>query len=213
MKILLLEHRPMTNYEAVLQHLNIDYTLSLDYSNEYDGLLIPGGWDVDPSYYHQENVSCGTIEKELDQKQIEAIQYFIEKKKPILGICRGHQILNVALGGSLIQDIQSDIEHRWQNPKDSYHFSNNTSGFMKELFGDRCYINSSHHQAVQQVATGFEVISTSDDGIIEAMQHKSLPILTVQFHPERLCLAFANEQTIDGLEVFRYFFNHYFKEK
>lgn len=211
MKILLLEEKPMTNYEAVLKHLGVDYTLSTDYSDEYDGLLVPGGVDVNPKYYGESNTECMSIDEQLDAKQLAAIQYFIEKKKPIFGICRGHQIINVALGGSLIQDIKSNIEHRWKNPGDSIHTTNNTSGFMKQLYGDNCVINSSHHQAIKAPAEGFEVISTSDDGIVEALEHTTLPIMTVQFHPERLCLAFANEETIDGLKLFEYFFEHYFK--
>lgn len=209
MKILILEDRPMPNYQKVLEHLQIDYTNSTTYCKEYDGLLIPGGVDVNPLYYQQENLHCQLIEDELDQKQLSVISQFIAEKKPILGICRGHQIVNVALGGSLIQDISSAIIHPGSFDHDSYHTIRN-AGFMRELYGSCCLVNSSHHQAVEKVAEGFEVVSTSDDGIIEAMQHKSLPILTVQFHPERMTLDFQKAELADGIQVFQYFFQHYF---
>ncbi len=211
MKILILEEKPMPNYEKVLQFLNIDYTVSTEYSDQYDGLLVPGGVDVNPKYYGEENVACYMVNDSLDEKQLPVIKKFIENKKPIFGICRGHQIINVALGGSLIQNIESDIEHRWQNPNDSYHFSNNSDGFMKKIYGERCFVNSSHHQAIKKVGNGLKVISKADDGIVEAMQHTTLPIMTVQFHPERMCLEFAKDELADGLEIFRYFFQHYFK--
>lgn len=209
MKILLLgdNHERNKNYEEVLNNLNIDYELSLecDYKN-YDGLIVPGGIDVDPALYNQEkDETVKLFDRHFDDIQIKAIKYFVDNKKPILGICRGCQLLNVVFGGTLIQDIKTDIIHSLPEHQDAFHEINNNKGsYMYELYGQRCKINSLHHQAIDILGDGIEVVSKADDGIIEACRHKNLPIIMVQFHPERLALG-VGEDAADGYKLFKYF--------
>lgn len=209
MKILLLgdNHERNKNYEEVLNNLSIDYDLSLvcDF-DKYDGLIVPGGIDVDPALYNQEkDETVKMFDRHFDDVQIKAINYFVGSKKPILGICRGCQLLNVVFGGTLIQDIKTDIIHSLPEHKDAFHETNNVKGlFMHELYGERCRINSLHHQAIDILGEGIEIVSKADDGIIEACRHKTLPIIMVQFHPERLALNIGEEVT-DGYKLFNYF--------
>jgi putative glutamine amidotransferase len=134
-----------------------------------DGICLPGGYDVDPSYYHQPNLHSELIEAQIDRLDLDVIEIAQEKKIPIFGICRGLQIINVALGGSLIQDIPKDIlDH-------NISFKNKT----KEI-----EVNSYHHQAIDRLADGLTICAVSSDGIIEAIEGEN--ILAVQWHPERM---------------------------
>ena len=77
----------------------------------FDGMVLPGGADVDPVFYHRENIACGTLEPELDRLQLGALERFAPSGKPVLGICRGHQVLNVFFGGTLIQHLPVSVRH------------------------------------------------------------------------------------------------------
>lgn len=209
MKVLLLgdNHERNKHYEEVLTTLHVDYDLLLecDYS-QYDKLIVPGGIDVDPALYNQEkDITVQLVDREFDDKQIKAIEHFIKNKKPILGICRGCQLLNVVFGGTLIQDVKTNIVHSLPEHQDAFHEVNNIkNSYMYELYGERCKINSLHHQAIDALGKDIEIVSRSDDGIVEACRHSSLPIIMVQFHPERLALNIG-EEAIDGYKLFNYF--------
>jgi putative glutamine amidotransferase len=154
-----------------------------------DGICLPGGYDVDPSYYHQPNLQSEPVEAQIDQLDLDVIEIAQEMRIPIFGICRGLQIINVAMGGSLIQDIpQNIIDH-------NISFRNKTKNrghlvsIVKEsklfsLFGDETEVNSYHHQAIDQLGDGLTVCAVSSDGIIEAVE--GVNILAVQWHPERM---------------------------
>ncbi|MBP1530284.1 MAG: gamma-glutamyl-gamma-aminobutyrate hydrolase family protein [Erysipelotrichaceae bacterium] len=184
-----------------------DVTNRLCEIDEYDGLLLPGGADMDPSYYHEENKGSRDINKPLDELRLSFFRKFYEADKPILGICRGFQLINVALGGSLQQDIHTGIDHNYfgQN-RDAVHKATAKEGsFLYDLYGENLSINSSHHQAIGRLAEGLEVLARADDGIIEAVCSKEKKIYAVQFHPERMCFEHKREDTIDGSKIFRFF--------
>jgi len=148
------------------------------------GLLLSGGFDIDPEFYGQKaQTDSITYEPERDKWELALMCAFCARKKPVFGVCRGIQLLNVFFSGTLWQDIpsQTGIAHDKQ-----FHFVNATGGAVRDLFGDRFMVNSFHHQAVRAPGDGLEVTAKSDDGIIEAVEHRALPVMGVQWHPERM---------------------------
>jgi len=168
---------------------------------EYDGLLLPGGDDVDPSVYGRSNTDSHGVDTARDALELAAAAACFAANKPVLGVCRGAQVLAVAFGGTLLQDIPGHT--RAGNGCDMLHPSAAT-GLIASLCGPAPTVNSSHHQAAAAVPPGCELLQTTPDGIIEAFAHRTLPVLAVQWHPERLCGAFARPGTADGLAVFRW---------
>jgi putative glutamine amidotransferase len=154
-----------------------------------DGICLPGGMDVDPVYYHQINQKSIPIEPEIDQLDLDIIAIAHEKNIPIFGICRGLQILNVAMGGTLIQDVSPDkIDHTVSSKNKTKNLGHKVSlvrqSQLHSLFGDEIEVNSYHHQAIDRLADGLTVSAISIDGIIEAVEGRN--ILAVQWHPERM---------------------------
>lgn len=158
-----------------------------------DGMVFPGGEDVNPQWYGEETQPyCGGITDKRDTSDIYYIRAAVAAAKPILGICRGLQVINVALGGSLYQDIPSQVdeplEHRQTAPRDSatqFAVIDRTSHLGTLLGVDSVGINSFHHQAVKELADGLKITARACDGIVEAIEGCSGPsILAVQFHPE-----------------------------
>ena len=208
MKVLLAGRNTLDNYIKVIKYFDYDYDTLLNYdsSKDYDCLIIPGGVDVNPCRYNEKaSEKLGIVDDELDETQLEIIDRFVKEKKPILGICRGLQLLNVYFKGTLIQDIESKITHTQINRKDSYHSALNED-ILKELFGLKCIVNSSHHQAIKDLGKGLIVTSRSEeDGIIEGIRHTELPIIAVQWHPERMSFN-SKEGYADGLLLFKEIF-------
>ncbi len=163
-----------------------------------DGLLLTGGPDVDPARYGEAREARVTaIDPQRDEFEIRLIGEAVSKQVPTLGICRGLQVLNVALGGTLIQDLPSyasrTIEHTKTTPLCAIAHevwispSSKLASLMPEKMADAdsCAVNSRHHQAIKRLADGFEVTATAPDGIIEAIEHRTLPFcVAVQWHPE-----------------------------
>ncbi len=176
--------------------------LIAEYLRRADGLLLTGGDDVQPKIYSpdlgdQLSKTVGTVEPERDVLELHLIDEVFRQHKPLLAICRGHQILNVALGGDLIVDIPTQVpralNHRRMNAKgDKVHeVALTPDSLLAKVTGARTLgVNSTHHQAVGRVASLLRVTGKSPDGIVEAMELKNtglLPyLLAVQFHPERL---------------------------
>ena len=127
--------------------------------------------------------------------------------KPVLGICRGLQVINIYFGGDLIQDLGEKNEcHRRTGDQDKVHRSITKPGtWLEELYGTEYPTNSAHHQAVGTVGTGLETVSLSEDSVVEALVHTSLPVYSVQWHPERMCFANRRDDTVDGSRVIRFF--------
>lgn len=174
--------------------------------DDYDGLLLPGGADMDPAYYSESNKGSEGIDTDLDDFQLDMIDLFMRSGKPILGICRGHQVLNVFFGGSLIQDLPEKAVHKWLEHDDNVHCIRAEEGsILNSLYGEHFAVNSAHHQAVKVPGKGLRVTALSDDGIVEALEHESLPIFSTQYHPERMCYQKKRDDTVDGGPIFEYF--------
>ena len=131
----------------------------------------------------------------------------IDRNIPVLGICRGLQLLNVFFGGSLYQNIFcADIHRRFENCDRVHETILKPEGFLYEIYQkENPVANSAHHQAVKELGEGLVPVQYSKEGIIEAFYHKTMPVYAVQWHPERMCLANARADTEDGLKVFEYF--------
>lgn len=152
-----------------------------------DGLYLPGGGDIPPEYYGEKALpACGEPEEGRDALEFLLARAFLEAKKPIFGICRGLQLLNVLLGGTLWQDIPSQLG--MEHPDDSIHeVKTGENSVFRELFGERFQVNSYHHQGVKDLAPGLLPGAWDGSGrIVEAFSHKTLPIWAVQWHPERM---------------------------
>ena len=145
----------------------------------YDGLALPGGADIQPSLYGKKIAGAVRMDPKLDSVQMAVLGRFVKAKKPVLGICRGSQLLNVYFGGTLYQNIKN---HRGRNHKVKL-----TDGcWLSGLYGRQTTVNSSHHQAARKLGKGLEVIGKAPDGTVEAIVHSSLPVYGVQWHPEQM---------------------------
>ena len=176
----------------------------------YDGLIIPGGAHVHPSFYG-DSVRCNKhpFNKNLDRLEIALVQSFADAGKPILGLCRGAQVINVALGGTLKQDI--GMGHY----NDSNRQTTTVAGTaMRSLFGGSVATIHYHHQAVSRLAAGLTVTMVdARDGTVEAFSHTSLPIIGYQFHPDRMYLKTNPGIRYTGKLAIDYFFGICYAEK
>lgn len=166
--------------------------------NVLDGLLLSGGYDVDPLTFGEEpHAKLGDVTEARDTQEFALIKQMIALEKPILGICRGEQILNIALGGTLYQDIAAQFEgeaiQHSQKAKRSYqsHYVSIVEGtILASIVGtEKVKVNSFHHQAVRNVGNSLIAAGKSSDGLIEAIEGtgKSF-VLGVQWHPETLAV-------------------------
>lgn len=161
--------------------------------NCIDGLIVCGGIDINPLFYH-ENCQFEQSESSFrrDSYELKLIQKCAQKKIPILGICRGQQMINIAFKGTLYQDNKmlspSVMQHQQQERKEYpiHSIQIEKDSFLYPLLGESYYVNSLHHQSIHQLAAGFRVIAKADDQIIEAIQHNKFNIWGVQFHPEMM---------------------------
>jgi putative glutamine amidotransferase len=161
-----------------------------------DALILTGGPDVHPNYYGRpEDTSRCVIDEERDTLEFELIKIARSLKMPMLGICRGMQVLNVAFGGSLIVDIPEDVGtsviHRCPDAPCLHEITLNTASALYHYLGLRSgLVNSFHHQAIDRTASDFRISARSNDGIAEALEWKDPRgkpfLLAVQWHPERL---------------------------
>jgi putative glutamine amidotransferase len=153
-----------------------------------DGLLLPGGWDVDPARYGEKaDAKIGDIDPELDATEIRLFKEAREQEIPVLGICRGQQVINVAMGGTLLQHLEGH-EVRAYGRKHLAHSAevDPASELGRAAEGRQIQVNSLHHQAVRSVASGLRQTATGDDGTIEGLESDDGLIVAVQCHPEEL---------------------------
>lgn len=173
----------------------------------YDGLVLVGGDDMDPDLFGQENTHSQGIDRARDEAELALLDTFCGANKPVLAICRGHQVVNVWLGGDLLQDLGRPLVpfHR-KEEGDQVHLVRAAEGsLLHRLYGGVFPVNSSHHQGLGQLGRGLAATAWSEGGVIEAVEHEALPLISVQFHPERMTGAHARPDTVDGGAIFRAF--------
>lgn len=170
----------------------------VEYLNICDGIIFSGGPDVDATYFGKANMPyANEISPVRDSMEIFIARQALAMDKPILGICRGIQVINIAAGGSIFQDIYIEnttdkklIKHSQQAPRWFQIHNINIMGrtCLHSIFETNTLkVNSFHHQAVSEIAPGFTVNAYADDGIIEAISHEGKKfVLGVQWHPENL---------------------------
>jgi putative glutamine amidotransferase len=153
-----------------------------------DGLLLPGGWDVDPARYGEKpDDKVGDIDPELDETEIRLFKEARERGLPVLGICRGQQVINVAMGGSLIQHLEGHEVRAFGRKHLAHAAAVDPASELGQAAGGReIQVNSLHHQAVGSVASGLKQTATGDDGTIEGLESDDGLIVAVQCHPEEL---------------------------
>jgi putative glutamine amidotransferase len=161
--------------------------------DQLDGLILSGGVDVDPAWYGEEPHSkLGEVVPERDEVELKYCRLFLKANRPIFAICRGCQVLNVATGGSLYQDLSSQLEYALQHSQQAPRFHPSHSIQIKEgtllakISGKlEQRVNSFHHQAIKEVKAPFAVVATSSDGVVEAIESTVHSfVLGVQWHPE-----------------------------
>lgn len=175
--------------------------------SDYDGLVLPGGGDIAPVLFGAENHGSRDIDDALDRLQLKILEEFLQAGKPVLGICKGLQLLNVYFGGTIIQDLpeHSRLVHACDG-RDRIHPTKAAGGtFLEQIYGRTPVTNSAHHQGISLLGQGLRVAQYSHDFVVEGIYHQKLPVIGVQWHPERMCLKFANVRMHDGAEVLRYF--------
>ncbi|GAA1316163.1 gamma-glutamyl-gamma-aminobutyrate hydrolase family protein [Leucobacter albus] len=161
-----------------------------------DALVIIGGEDVDPSFYGQEPAGSKSTNAEADAFDLALIHEAKRRNLPVFAICRGHQLLNVAFGGTLHQDIaQEPVKHTpgpalpGESPVAEHDIEiAPDSRFIGAVLGETARTNSIHHQSVDRCAPGFRVVATAPDGIVEAIEPETGDwlALSVQWHPEKM---------------------------
>jgi len=190
-------HKANSNVEIInMYELGVDSALQV--LKLCDGLLVTGGADVYPGWYGKlgDTARCGSFDFYRDTLEMSLIRKAMKLKMPIIGICRGEQIINVTLGGSLIIDIPTDhdtiIAHRQEDWKNCYHsVVLAESSLLNKVCHPKSYkVNSNHHQAVDRIAADLKPSAFAEDGVIEAVEWKNPEnksfLLAVQWHPERL---------------------------
>jgi len=199
--------RKLEDYRQAVLHVGaevriVDPNLAVDQAlQDAGGLMLTGGDDVAPARYGEsKHPAVVEVEPERDDFEIALVQEARRRDLPIFAICRGVQVLNVAFGGSLVQDIPSQVTGALQHklavpPHQSYALAHEVWFEKDSLLGsllkdrlsdaDSCEVNSRHHQAVRQAAAGFRVTATAPDGVIEAIEDPAARFcLGVQWHPE-----------------------------
>ncbi|MCM1112640.1 MAG: gamma-glutamyl-gamma-aminobutyrate hydrolase family protein [Muribaculum sp.] len=193
------------NYERFLQEnaLTPVTTLNPGEVSSCQGLLLPGGGDITPAFFGENNRGSRSIDTELDILQFQALELCIRNKRPVLGVCKGMQLINVAFGGTIMQDMDSARLHLCPG-QDLYHNTRILQGsLLHVLYGGEAVVNSAHHQCLGRLGTGLRVIQfCPEDECPEGIAHESLPILGLQWHPERLDPRFT---TLSGVPLLSFF--------
>lgn len=199
------------NYINTLAKLGAEGFLSLKEEDleKADGLILPGSFqDMNPKLWGAEDLLCSNdINDELDQIQWQLLEKAAQDKKPVLGICRGMQFINVFFGGTLIQDLPDAAAHKPGEPERYHDLVIPDGTRLHQLFGTKTETNTRHHQGVGVIGDNLNVSAMwmEEDGMVmEAVEHKYLPIIGVQWHPERMMLFGNEQQKEDGKKLLTY---------
>lgn len=172
-----------------------DINIGIRLAEQLDGLLVPGGQDIAPQLFNEEPVpQVSYHQKHEDLFEFALIKEMYSRRKPILGICRGEQVINVAFGGTLYQDIPSQtnatichVQSSKIRAEGTHSISITEDSKLAEILGTtKIYVNSYHHQSVKEIAKGFKISAVAPDGIIEAIESEDGLIIAVQWHPEEM---------------------------
>lgn len=159
-------------------------------AKNFDGLVICGGGDIHPEFFGQQPLDVPMdINIELDKYELSLCHEFILKRKPILGICRGMQVLNVALGGTIYQDIVSQLGLRHSSGEKApmmHEVKIVPQSYLHKLLGEKVLVNSFHHQSVDKPGKQLFISGFAQDGIVEAIESSDGIFSGVQWHPERM---------------------------
>ena len=167
--------------------LSVDGTLAPGALERCDALLLCGGRKIWP--YH-----------------IQAVEHAARTGKPVLGVCRGLQLINIWAGGTLLQDLGArNGAHRWAGADRAHPVHTAEDSLLRRLYGVHFWVNSAHHQALELPGAGLRVTARAPDGVVEAIAHSTLPLWAVQFHPERMRPALGWPGAADGTALLRYF--------
>ena len=194
------------NYENAVRAAGgtpiVRYCPEVDLS--FDGLVLTGGGDVAPHLYGQEDRGSLPPDPARDRAELALVKACLDAGKPILGICRGCQILNVALGGTLIQDLGEVLNpfHRRFEADKTHPIQASEGSVLHSLYGPLFHVNSAHHQAVDIPGRGAVITARSEAGVAEALELPGRPVLGVQFHPERMTGAHLRPDCVDGAAIF-----------
>ena len=193
------------NYVKYVEDLGVRplVTLQAEEIARCDGLILPGGGDITPAFFGESNHGSGNIDTGLDILQLQALDLCIAKQIPVLGICKGLQIINVGLGGSIIQDLPTAQRHKYLGGDQYHRCVVSQDSWLYDLYGDSMIVNSAHHQGIDRLGRGLRAVQRCpDDNCIEAIAHDRLPLLGVQWHPERID---QKRAMISGEKVLAYF--------
>ena len=150
---------------------------------------------MDPVLFGQENRGSNPPDRERDRAELALAEAFLTWERPVLGICRGMQVLNVFFGGALLQDLPG---HSQAAGRDRLHRVRTAPSPLRELYGQDVVVNSAHHQAADRLGSGLRAVQWAPDGVVEAAVHETLPAWGVQWHPERLSGPFALPGAAEG---------------
>lgn len=160
------------------------------------GLLLSGGGDVEPARYGARRLPSDEVDETRDAEEFALIEAFERRRKPVFGVCRGVQVLNVYYGGTLRQEVPGHADG-------VCHLVYAAEGTMlRNLCGECFETNSWHHQAIGTLAPGLLAAATAEDGTIEAAKHESLPVFGVQWHPERMISGLCEDAAEDHSGLF-----------
>ena len=172
----------------------------------FDGLILAGGGDPDPALFGQRPGGSNLPDPRRDRAELALLDAYAGAGKPVLGICRGMQLLNIWAGGTLIQDLGGrNPAHRWAGADRVHPVETACGSTLAALYGRRFWANSAHHQGVDRLGAGLRAAAWSPDGVVEGLEHGSLPLWGVQFHPERMRPALGWPEAADGTALFRAF--------
>ena len=203
--------RDFANYFAALRYSGAEpVAVVRKYDIEdLDGLLLHGGGDIDPGCYGQARLAeCGEPDRALDELQFKVLDAFVRARKPVLGVCRGHQLVNVHFRGTLFQHLGTAGDHTKRDGADNVHTTSvSPDSRLFPIYGANPTVNSAHHQGVDQPGAGLQAVQWAADGVVEALEHESLPILCDQWHAESMRGGAWREGLANGDKLFEAFVN------
>lgn len=177
----------------ILVPVTLDFGMLDDYLNLVEGMIFTGGCDINPERYNEKNDGLSVDICDIrDQMELYLLNKAIKQAVPVLGICRGHQLINIHYGGTLFQDVMTqyntEIDHiNLEGEADhlAHGVKLDVNSRLKQwLRVDKFKVNSRHHQAIKRLGEGLAVAGRSRDGIVEAIEHVSDDVIGVQWHPE-----------------------------